>query len=1071
MLKIFYSSLNSIASDGLLKSLKNRDKSKRHIIITPDRASLSYEKKLFSVLGESSFFDVQTTTLSRFCNNIIKKTGRSKKILSMMSGVALVKKILLEQKDNLKAFKKNVEFKNFASDIYNIICMFKSNNATPISVLKEGASSTLRLKLADLDLIYNEYEKYLQSDFMDVFNRLTLCKTLISKQAFKDTCVYFVQFDDFTKQAYGIIEKLVQCSEQVAVATTFAKSNEHKRNGNIYVNNIFYDLVSMAKMLNISYDIIEVKPQLSEEFLHLNNNAFGYKCNILPKPSSAIKVLKFDTFEQEITGIASKIKYEIINGAKYNDYCILVPNLKNKKNIIEKCLNKFELPYFMDESECIKNNIICRYLLGLSGLFDRISKNELLSLLKSPFACCENSSLVQYEDFITRYGLEGHSLLYTKDNVDYNFLLPFKKLIDGVGKKHPIHFYIRKLNDFLQETNFSEKLDELLKVYFDANDVLEYRKLENVKNKVTNIFDEMQNVMADYLCSPKVFYEIFEGYLESNSITMPPLLADSVFVGDVVNSYVDKHENIYICCANEGELPAFSSDDGILTDAEIAMMGEEKLNPTVQLVNKKSKFKLFEMLFSATKSLTFTFHTRAQGNDCYLTNFVIDIVRFMNINIVNAGLHFNQIENNMLGLNKQNILFNNLNKQTSIESLLEMIKLNDIYCKNKNYITLISSLKQSVENDQIINNYNFNNAFKNVKGSQLFFANGKCGVSEFENFYRCPYMHFVDYGLHLKPKEDGEVRPLEIGNIIHEFLKIALPLLLKNPDDLEQIVNTVLDEILQKDKYVFVLKNKQNSFVVKSLYGECKRIMEAFVYVNQHSKYKPAYFEMPFKNTSIFNKIYMDKDLSLVGIIDRVDGYENCFNVIDYKTGSSHFDDFTDIFYGKKLQLVVYLMSFSDNNLYIPTGAFYLPITNDFSLKDGKDKYKLKGIINKETACFENFDDRLSSAKYNSDIVSIGTDKDGKIKTKNNYYNNLCLTNSEQETLFKFVVEKLRNGAVQILEGTITPAPLKLDNRCECDYCKYKGLCNFNPLYQNDFVNMEAKPNVASLFGVGCNYD
>ena len=73
MLKIYYSALNQISSESVIKSLKNRDRTKKHIIITPDRASLKYEKQLFSITEESSFFDVTVTTLSRFCNNVIKK--------------------------------------------------------------------------------------------------------------------------------------------------------------------------------------------------------------------------------------------------------------------------------------------------------------------------------------------------------------------------------------------------------------------------------------------------------------------------------------------------------------------------------------------------------------------------------------------------------------------------------------------------------------------------------------------------------------------------------------------------------------------------------------------------------------------------------------------------------------------------------------------------------------------------------------------------------------------------------------------------------------------------------------
>ena len=78
-LNIYYSQLNSISADEMIKTLKDRNRDQKHIIITPDKSSLYYERKLFSLLDEDSFFDVSTTTLSRFANSV---AGVNKNILS-----------------------------------------------------------------------------------------------------------------------------------------------------------------------------------------------------------------------------------------------------------------------------------------------------------------------------------------------------------------------------------------------------------------------------------------------------------------------------------------------------------------------------------------------------------------------------------------------------------------------------------------------------------------------------------------------------------------------------------------------------------------------------------------------------------------------------------------------------------------------------------------------------------------------------------------------------------------------------------------------------------------------------
>ena len=49
---LYVSQTNRLSEDELIKSLRTRDRNKRHIIIAPDRCTLNIEKKLFEDLNE-----------------------------------------------------------------------------------------------------------------------------------------------------------------------------------------------------------------------------------------------------------------------------------------------------------------------------------------------------------------------------------------------------------------------------------------------------------------------------------------------------------------------------------------------------------------------------------------------------------------------------------------------------------------------------------------------------------------------------------------------------------------------------------------------------------------------------------------------------------------------------------------------------------------------------------------------------------------------------------------------------------------------------------------------------------
>ena len=191
--------------------LKTRDRSKKHIIVAPDRSLFSLEQRLFEETGESCFFDVSITSISKLSKGILAKLN-DKNVLTKQTGVALVKKLLNDNKDKLSVFKKSSAYMGFASTLFETICLYKSCNISCDDVYVDGGNNHANLKQKDIKLIYSEYEKFLQKDYTDSFNQLTLFTKNIDREFCKDTIFYFVEFDDFTNIMYGIIAKLAKFS-------------------------------------------------------------------------------------------------------------------------------------------------------------------------------------------------------------------------------------------------------------------------------------------------------------------------------------------------------------------------------------------------------------------------------------------------------------------------------------------------------------------------------------------------------------------------------------------------------------------------------------------------------------------------------------------------------------------------------------------------------------------------------------------------------------------------------------------------------------------------------------------
>ena len=80
--------------------------------------------------------------------------------------------------------------------------------------------------------------------------------------------------------------------------------------------------------------------------------------------------------------------------------------------------------------------------------------------------------------------------------------------------------------------------------------------------------------------------DLFEAYLADSTLVLPPLALDSVFVGDFEKSFVPNNHFVYILGANEGVMPSYNLDTGIITDKDISKLSNKnKLNTSGSVSN------------------------------------------------------------------------------------------------------------------------------------------------------------------------------------------------------------------------------------------------------------------------------------------------------------------------------------------------------------------------------------------------------------------------------------------------------------------------------------------------------
>lgn len=363
-----------------------------------------------------------------------------------------------------------------------------------------------------------------------------------------------------------------------------------------------------------------------------------------------------------------------------------------------------------------------------------------------------------------------------------------------------------------------------------------------------------------------------------------------------------------------------------------------------------------------------------------------------------------------------------------------------------------------------------NNPENIENAKQLFFANDKTKISALQTYFACPFKHFMQYGIKAEEKEVAGIRALDVGNILHKVAELFAKEYKNSKVEettVEKIAIKIIENILAKDEYASIVKNKRNKNLIDSLKIESKNLCNAIFNQLQNSSYKIKWEEYKF-NTEEFKdvnlKMQEGKNLSFTGIADRVDVFGNNFNIIDYKTGGSSSEfSFEDVYMGKKIQLLIYSKAIQKILNTKPSGVFYFPIRNNFTDAGSKkdidvyERYKLSGPYLQNNMILKAMDNTLSAENLKSNIVNV---KFNKAKTNDFADCNIdansikkSLTEEEFESIQNYAVKIAEIAANEIAEGFIKPLPLsdKYETYTSCNYCKYKGICKFEKLLGNTY--------------------
>jgi len=1083
--------------------------------------------------------------------------GGTQPVIDELGKSLVLRLIIEQNKDVLTAFRLVADKPGFIAKLRESITEFKVYQVGPekLAGCAEKAAATehpeLQAKLADLTLIYEAYERYIADKYLDSDDYLDLLARKLHRAVLlEDAEIWVDGFHGFTPAELNVLRELFVKCRRVNVSLCLDADLLRRK---LSETELFYpSWETYQRLLNLAAEvgcplepvtIVAFGPRHrfsdSQELAELESYlATGhFSC---PGQTGDIKLVAAGNRRIELEAVAQEIiRLCRDEGFRYKDMGLLLRNLESYEGLLPVVFGSYDIPYFTDYKKPLLQHPLLDLIKGVLEMAEKGWNYEaVFRCLKTDLVPISREEADLLENYCLAFGLKEHNWLedrpwtYRKvltlridEEKSEQLSLSEAAYLQKINKARQkviqaLRGFVERLKDACTGLDYVQIIYDLLaglaadrKLEFWANQAEKDGYLEEAQihsqvwQKFIDLLDQLAEVLGEEELTLEQFSSIMESGLESIEMGLIPLGLDQVLIGSVDRSRKPALKAVFVLGVNEGILPARYTDQRLLNDRERLLLKEMDvtLAPTGSQLLFAEQFVIYNALTRAGKYLWLSYPlSDEEGNSLSPSQLISRLAGWLQAcgakPVLRELLLGGQGQYAPEKISHPVPALNELSQ--SLRLALQGQEIDPHWFETYNWYqqrrewhkplqTIIAALwERNTEEYLPQETAQLLYGLTSRSGERRLIASS---ISRLEKFRACPFAYFLNYGLHLREREEYKLKSPDLGQLFHAALEgvyinlrkkgLSLPEL--DTDQLKEIVSGVVDELIPDLQNELLLSTARYRYLTRKL----KRIVRRAVAVlREHERkgaFRPVGVELSFGPDGTVPGLQLTlRDgtvVELQGRIDRADearGTEGYYlRVIDYKSWVMDLD-LLEVYYGIKLQLLTYLRVLLKNasghlpQEVKPGGVLYFAVRDPLISGTGPmepeklekkllRELKMKGYVLKDEEAVKAMDQEISGY---SDLIPVGMNNGEFYQNSHN-----LLTIEQFDVLFTHVERILSGICEEILAGSIKINPYKFKGKKACEYCLYQAICRFDPLipgYNYNYLSEKEPAEVWTELGL-----
>lgn len=924
------------------ESLKEENRNKNYIIIVPEQYTMQTQKDIVEAHPNKGIMNIDVLSFGRLAYRVFGELGApEERLIDDETKNLIIKNISQKLVDKLKLIGGNINKFGYISEIKSLISEFEQYDIDPQmldEMIEESRSlSMLSYKLEDVKLIYQEFKKYRENNYITNEEQLDKVTNIVEKsKIIKDSVILFDGFTGFTPVQYRLIGALLEICENVMVTITIDEKNyrsPYKDNYELFATSkeTIFKLRNLAKdnYIELKDDVYlttasESRHSLNNELLFMENNLFRYANKEYEENVSNIKLCVCKNVRDESKWVANTIRKMVREeNYRYKDFAIIASQPEIYLGHLRRQCEAMEIPLFTDNKRSILLNSFVEYIRSLlemreknycyestfrflkSGLGYRIQYNNAAGELCNGTAGYGKLSLKaidSLENYALKKGIRGYKKWSTPwfdltredlrdseiylENQRLKFIEQIKKFHSVLGRRNKtVEDIATALYEFLNSNDMQRKVENRAGYFAQEMNFAQEKEYLQIYEAFIELLDKLVSVLREGDKSLKVstreFIELLDAGFEEMRIGVIPPSIDTVIAGDLLRTRLSKVKVLFLVGANDTLLPGNMSVSGILSEVERDKFVENgmRLKPTAKELLYQHKFYMYLNLTKPTDKIFVSYPSLASNGKSTRAAYIVNDLKALFPHLEEKHVSMDISDGEFTEANGLEYLVQGFKDMELINSP-DWMDLYQWYEGKDDWIDIINTIKDAHRYRGVRDTLDTSVA-KGLYGEVLHNS-----VSRLETYASCPFKYFVESGLKLRERELRECKANDLGNVIHSALEMYGNQLRKNERSWEslseneqiQLSNTCIDKCVSEYGDSIFVETSRNQYAVDRMKRLMHRTVWALTNQLKAGDFKPEAYELKFGDKDLMDKIAQIKldngtEMNLRGTIDRVDTY------------------------------------------------------------------------------------------------------------------------------------------------------------------------------------------------------